>query len=129
MNLRIIVLWFLFLWVLKFIFRLLVWFVNCRGKGKSRIGDVMRTPSKYDLSAHFLCNLPASVKRLPRRAQPAIGQRSVLGFLIVIDESPDQTDAAVGDMSFQRTFSDPCLNGDAKIRAFRCTCKFSAHIL
>ena len=60
---------------------------------KNRIGDVMRTPSMNDLSAHFLCNLPASVKRLPRRAQPAIGERSVLGILNVIDESPNLTDA------------------------------------
>lgn len=27
---------------------------------KNRIGDVMRTPSMNDLSAHVLCNLPAS---------------------------------------------------------------------
>ena len=62
---------------------------------RNRIGDVMRTPSMNDLSVHLLCNLPASVKRLPRGAQPAIGKRNVLGFLNVIDESPDQTDAAM----------------------------------
>ena len=64
---------------------------------KSHNGDVMRTPSINDLSARFLCNLPAPVKELPREgAQPAIGQRNVLGFLIVIDESPNRTVAAIG---------------------------------
>ena len=55
----------------------------------------MRTPSMNDLSVHSLCNLPASVKRLPRRAQPAIGKAKRSRFSDVIDESPNLTDAAV----------------------------------
>lgn len=56
----------------------------------------MRTPSINDLSAHTLCNLPASVKRLPPKgAQPAIGNVKLSRFSDSIDESPNQTDAAI----------------------------------
>lgn len=45
---------------------------------KGRIDDVMKTPSRKDLSARNLCNPPAL--KLPSRAWPAIGIRSYLGF-------------------------------------------------
>ena len=79
----------------------------------------MRTPSMNDLSVHSLCNLPASVKRLPRRAQPAIGQAKRSRFSDVIDESPNLTDAAVCCIEVSMT----SLFVDAKIRTLCRSCK------
>lgn len=65
----------------------------------------MRTPSIYDLSAHTLCNLPASVKRLPFEKGAArhwYVKRS--RFSVIIDESPDLISAAyIASLACQRS--------------------------